>query len=291
MPIVTRIQPKYLLQKVTMLIICVVFSFWGFYDYTVKHPAEAEIYARGQVYRQVYDAMIAFGQDDPEAAKSVRSAMTMLADKIPAEKLAPASQQQGETDALTVELDATDSDQWIGELILMGQALGEIAGKAAGSERSESYEVVSENLKKRLDVADEVAPPSTYDWVVCWAFMACLPFAPWIGFQLWGASKRVYRLDEDGRLTAPEGAFEADQIKEIDMSRWMSKSIATVITDGPSVRLDDYVYKNVDLIVGTIAAEKMPDAWTTDAKPIGKDEAADSGDAAEEEAAETREAG
>ena len=72
-----------------------------------------------------------------------------------------------------------------------------------------------------------------------------------------------WRLNEDGSLDTPEGAIPADQIANLDMSRWMAKSIATIETsDGRSIKLDDYKFRNMDLMIGALAQRFAPGEWT-----------------------------
>ena len=83
---------------------------------------------------------------------------------------------------------------------------------------------------------------------------------------------KKYRLDDDGTLTAPGGgSIAASDIEDIDMSKWMSKSIATIkVRGGRTVVLDDYKFRNSHLIVGAIASRIYPDAWTSDARDLAK---------------------
>jgi hypothetical protein len=101
------------------------------------------------------------------------------------------------------------------------------------------------------------------------------------------ARKQHYRLDDDGTLhyvgdaQLGTGAWSAAEIADIDMSRWMAKSIAWVVkSDGTRLKLDAYVHKDLHLIIGAIASQKYPEAWDAEAKPVKKD-SAQPGDSAE----------
>jgi hypothetical protein len=49
------------------------------------------------------------------------------------------------------------------------------------------------------------------------------------------------------------------------MSKWMSKSVATIHgTGGEEIKLDDYMMKNAHLIIGRIANRFDPGAWNKD---------------------------
>jgi hypothetical protein len=89
-------------------------------------------------------------------------------------------------------------------------------------------------------------------------------------------SRRAYRLDDDGTLHTPDARIGADEIVEIDMSRWCSPSgdrrstwtAKAVLKDGRRVLLDDHDHKNMHLIIGAIANRLHPDQWTVEAKRI-----------------------
>ena len=93
---------------------------------------------------------------------------------------------------------------------------------------------------------------------------------PYFLYAQWKLTRRRFRLDDDGTLHSREGTFAADQLADLDMSRWMEKSIATAVTtDGMRVDMDDFLYKGVEDIVATLAARFHPGQWTRDARPIG----------------------
>jgi len=99
------------------------------------------------------------------------------------------------------------------------------------------------------------------------AFVPCLPFTPYFLWVYVRTKRRVYRLDDDGTLHLPEGVWPQDQIADIDMSRWMAKSIAYVVDkQGTRVKLDDYKHRNLHLIIGGIASRLYPKAWDAEAK-------------------------
>ncbi len=125
-------------------------------------------------------------------------------------------------------------------------------------------------LKQELTQLGTPTPPGKYDRVIKGlVYVPCLPFGPYLLWMCIRANRRSYRLDDDGTLHLPKGSWKAEAIKEIDMQRWMSKSIAHVVhTDGTRVKLDDYQHKDLHLIVGAIASRIHPDQWTPDARPV-----------------------
>ena len=69
--------------------------------------------------------------------------------------------------------------------------------------------------------------------------------------------------------TTPKDLGEASEISDIDMSRWMSKSVAKIVhTDGRTVTVDDYVHQDADQIIGAIAHRLRPEEWTDHAKAV-----------------------
>lgn len=118
--------------------------------------------------------------------------------------------------------------------------------------------------------ADVPAQPAAYDSAVqLWIYVVGCGIlgTPWAIWSLISLRRRSFELTSDGTLVTPEGRCPIDEVRDIDMSRWMSKSIATVtLADGTTSLMDDYKYKNTHLIVGAIAHRLYPDLWTKEAK-------------------------
>ena len=84
----------------------------------------------------------------------------------------------------------------------------------------------------------------------------------------------MYRLDDEGTLHTPQGTWTRPQIADIDMNRWMAKSIAWVVhNDGSRIKLDDYKFRKLNLIIGAIASRLHPDDWDDEARPVKADSA------------------
>jgi hypothetical protein len=124
---------------------------------------------------------------------------------------------------------------------------------------------------------EKPTPPDFYDRPVqLWVYMVgCgLVSTPWFVWAWVTSARRRYRLDDDGTLHTPVGTFPPEDLADINMSRWMSKSIATVVTtSGTHIRMDDYKYRNTHLIVGALASRFHPEDWTEDARDRRKLEA------------------
>jgi hypothetical protein len=155
------------------------------------------------------------------------------------------------------------------------EELAAAAAKAplADAERQE-YAKLDEDFQKRA-AANKPVPtlPPAYDRPVqMWMYIVgCgvmgVPFFLWQWLSV--AGKR-YRLDDDGTLHAPgERPVPADAIADIDMGKWMSKSVATVRTvDGKAILLDDYKFRGIDRIVGSFASRLYPEDWTPDGRDL-----------------------
>ena len=153
------------------------------------------------------------------------------------------------------------------KLIQDRDALEELSSQRA---LTDGEQLIYDNLKAQLTQLGTPVPPGKYDRVVKGLlFVPCLPFGPYLLWMWFRTNRRTYRLDDDGTLHLPEGSWNAQDIKEIDMTRWMSKSIAHVVhTDGTRAKLDDYQHKDLHLIVGAIASRIQPQEWTPDARPV-----------------------
>lgn len=93
-------------------------------------------------------------------------------------------------------------------------------------------------------------------WIQRWIIVpACFSIGA-LFLLTWGISaKRTYTYNDDGSLIAPEGTFRADEMTGIDMTRWMSKSIAMLeIGGGPkgggkAVKLDAWIYAGLEDVI------------------------------------------
>jgi hypothetical protein len=136
---------------------------------------------------------------------------------------------------------------------------------------------------------EKPAQPAAYDKPVqLWLYIVGCGVlgTPWFLYAQWQLSRRRYRLHDDGSFECADGRFTRDEIAGIDLSRWMSKSMATVeTTHGRKILLDDFKYKGVEDIVAAFAARFYPGEWTSDARPIGDPKSRDTKKALAEQAA------
>lgn len=150
---------------------------------------------------------------------------------------------------------------------------------------SDAAELTAIKSKLAQEYLEAPSQPPAYDRAVqLWVYVVGCGVlgTPWSIWSLISLRKRRFEITKDGTLITPEGSCPVLAVPAIDMSRWMSKSIAVItLADGTTSLLDDYKYKNVHLIVGQIAHRLSPNEWTAEAKLVKRkagEKAADEAD-------------
>ena len=261
MAISTTIQPKYLFRLIAITVVSLVLGLWGVYDYVVRIPRQQELFDHGQVYSQVQKALTSADEGNTASVAAAHETVRAELDKL---------KEAGTLD----DPNAADNQKgWAAELALFNAALIEAASRRPIANASQGYIDTSDLAKDRVNETAKIEKPGTFDRITQIAFISCLLMIPYLLWQYLRLKRTVYRLEDDGSLQHPGGTIGHDAIAEVDMSRWMSKSIAFVVgSDGTRVKLDDYVFKNVDRIVGKLAHEREPTVWQEDARPVKSDD-------------------
>ncbi len=170
------------------------------------------------------------------------------------------------------------------------EAKARAATAAPGGAQPLSVEDVKayEAAKAVVDKGKPVAPAAYDRPVQLWLYIiGCgVLGVPWFLWEWLSAASKKYRLNADGSFEFNGRTIPMEDIADIDMAKWMSKSVATVVAkDGTRITLDDYKFKNSNLIIGGIAARLYPNDWDTDGRDLNKiraqEEAAAASDAAE----------
>jgi hypothetical protein len=269
MTVRTRLQPRFLIQRIAMIVICLVLGLWGLYDYLVKIPTAEAMVRRSPVYAAALDAIQTSG--DPEAtpaarresAERARATIQAAIDAVP-EGTRPAER-------IDPEISPRDEAQWATELALMASVVTTYVNSPPGAEIPEQDARGADLIRSRKNLTAAVTPPSKFDRLTQWFFILCLPFVPWYSWTFAREARVVHRLEDDGSFHGPSGRWGREEIADIDMSQWMRKSIAFVVhADGRREKLDDYVHRDVDRIVGAIAHRMYPQDWTEEAKAVRK---------------------
>lgn len=300
MAIRTTIARHYAWRNLIFAAVCLVLGLWGVYDYVYAIPDQERNYQRGQICRMVKESLEPGGWR--ESAENAHHAVAAEIDRILSEHLDPDFVEQLQADQLRTADEATlraraeqfeqaiesikerNEDQWLMALVLFDQALK--AGEPPVYPLTGIHLLAHDVAEQGLEAVASVSRPSTYDRPTQWLFILCLPFVPWSLWVYFRTKARVYRLDDDGTLHLPgHGTWSPHDVAEINMDRWMSKSVAEVVhTDGTRVELDDYKHKDLHLIVGAIASRLYPERWTEEAKPVKRNAANSGGDGSKPDA-------
>jgi len=307
MAITTSIARHFAVRLIVMTIVMLVLGLWGVYDYAYAIPAQQRAFdryealsftqralqpdlagdeleqatteARTTIDREisrVLDAHANRAGVERDAIESQGWRQMLLAASD--ERLTPSPETAAlpdfqRTQRIVDALRATNDLDWMKALINFEFAL-EQPREMDGSLNVQQRDVyqVTEKWMNEVSKDEQPSPPSTFDRAVQWAFISCLLCVPYFMWMYLGTLRRVYRLEDDGSLKTPDGDWSADEIKDIDMSKWMAKSIAHVVSaDGSRIAMDDYKHRNMHLIVGALAHKYHPEEWTAEAKPVKKE--------------------
>ncbi|GEM_PF-3685476 len=119
-------------------------------------------------------------------------------------------------------------------------------------------------------------------WIQRWLILPVCFGVSALFLVTWALSaRRVYTYNDDGSLVAPEGTFRADEMTGIDMTRWMSKSIAMLeISGGPkgggrAVKLDAWIYADLEDVIESLNRRFHPEEYKSEAADADADDAED----------------
>lgn len=277
MAVRTTIAPHHAWKMIVIIIVSLVLGLWGVYDYVWKIPIRELAHERGAVSAAVRDALQPGApREDLERAREVVAAEvdalgSALADVEPPESEDAAALLARQLADHIGSLDETHDVYWYRAVAAYAEAVALEplpSGTTLFDERLYAFDIA----ESAVQAVATIPRPAAHDRPMQWLFILCLPFVPWMLWSLYATSRRVYRLDDDGTLHMPEGAWSLEDIADIDMSKWMRKSIAWVVhRDGRRVKLDDYKHRNLHRIIGAIASRLYPELWDMEAKPVKKD--------------------
>ena len=242
MAITTTVKRSFIFWNVLYIVICGGLGIWGGYDYWVKIPNQIAAVDR-------YETLF-----KERAILAIRGEFYVLLAK---------QQNQAITEEEKEKLQVLSKGFMDGGMTQPPPPLTE-------QERMRYLEI-EEILKLAFENTAPESPASYDGFVNFWIyFIGCgVLSTPYFVYRLFSRRGKVWRLEEDGTLSTPEGVFPPEAIKDIDMSIWMKKSIARVETEGlgGTLVLDDYEYQDMYLIVGALAHRFYPEEWTAEAKP------------------------
>ena len=251
----SAIAPSHSIRAVLVGLMCLVLGLYGIYDYQWAIPAEQMSFERGEISRNVLASL-----DAIEAKEETQLIPTTV--KTLDGLIATASEAKAEDG---------ESIDWTRALVIYRDGL-----KPPSDVSPTDWPSLRTTAKIQADEAlaiyGDATQPSAYDRPIQWLFIACLPFVPFYAWTFLSTRKRWYRLDPDGTLHMPEGVWKQEEIADIDMNKWMAKSVCWVVnTDSTRIKLDAHIHKNLDKIIGVIAHHLRPDEWSLDARPVTAD--------------------
>ena len=272
MAVTTTLKRGYAWRIIIIAVVSGVLGLWGVYDYLVAIPRKAEAHKRSQIYAMVKDALGAQPSAEAravtvEAHQAVDDELKLIFEGELGRAIEGETLSKDDIARLEEVIQARQEESWFRELLLFLAALD--STRPPGDELTGIHLVAYEAAELGTNELGSAEAPGKYDRITQWAFISCLPFAPYFIWVFFRTRKQVYTLDDDGTLHMPEGVWKTDDIADIDMSRWMAKSIAYAVhRDGTRAKLDDYKFHDLHLIIGAISHRFHPDKWDAEAKPI-----------------------
>lgn len=285
MDLTTRLKRGHVLRQLIIGLFCVALGVWGVYDYVWTIPRQRADHEKYVVASAVKDALEAQpGDEDFETLREAAfekingSAQDLVKSRLQAQlkESGKSIENLGDLteDDLKVKFDERES-AWFAFLVQSAKALSTPRPATGTQKLTEQQTAAYDASAELVNRFAEVTPPAKYDRIMKGlVFIPCLPIGLYMLFMLGIQSQRRYRLSAEGDLRFPnKEQWAHDEIADIDMHKWMSKSIAFVKrADGRQHKLDDYIHQDMHLIVGALAHRFHPDEWTEDARPIKSDE-------------------
>ncbi len=278
MAVTTSIAKGYAWRNVLIGIVCLGIGVWGIYDYSFKIPLQQLRTDRVELLRQC-KAALETTQDTAVPSAEAQRALDAIAQQRATvgpdlqkdiDATRAAAGEGASADELRARLgefiQSSGDFRWLGVLYVIEAGLRSPRGAALADQPAAyaAYQIVRDGLA----AIGQVKKPARFDRTMQWLSISCLVAVPWCLWTVVSISRRRYALDDAGTLHLPEGTWKADEIADIDMGRWMAKSIAWVVhRDGMRVKLDDYKHEHLHLIVGALASRFHPDDWDVDARP------------------------
>lgn len=301
----TRLKRGHIIRQVVIAVVCIVLGLWGVYDYIWTIPQQQAAHDRYLICQSVVEVLesepVAEGYSEKLEDASTRittelDALVARANKEhgPIENAVPPANEQEALQQRVDELKKTietlgeqGDDKWFMSLAMFRQAILTPRPPVTSQEKLTGIHAAAwEVATQGVNYFAEVTPPHKYDRVMKGlVFIPCLPIGLYMLFALMLQSRKVHSIDEEGNLHLPGGrTWKPNEIKEIDMNRWMSKSVARVKhADGTIAKLDDYIFQDTHLVVGAIAHRFHPEEWTSDARSVKVMEEKAADDAARKE--------
>ena len=291
----TRPRTRWVIQMSLMTVLCAVFGVWGWYDYSVKIPMDELGYQKQVAFTNVKSGLEAHanGEDNAlqTAVQAVQAARQQLSESMTEGEIEELKSVRQEMESqFKLELQRAQDEGLVSVEFNYTAELGTVAQArlrwsleidrlaagllAVGQDRwargSDSFANFVEGVSNGITAYQKFPVPNKWNRMVQWLFILCGPYSVVAGLQLIGGLRKKYSVDDEGNFHHPQGSWGATEISDIDMSRWMSKSVAKIVhADGRTAKVDDYVHQDADQIIGAIAHRLRPEEWTDHAKAVG----------------------
>ena len=296
----TRPRTRWVIQMSLMTVVCAVFGVWGWYDYSVKIPMDELGYQKKVAFSNVKSGLEAHanGEDSAlqtavQAVQAAQQQLTASMTEVEVEQL-KSVRRELESPQFIAELKKSQEEglnpaQFVDRYLSDQKSLGKVArarvlwsrdidrllialievGSGRWERGSDDLADFVEFVSTGITNFQKYPVPNKWNRMVQWLFILCGPYAVVAGLQLASGLRKKYSVDEEGNFHHPHGSWAAAEINDIDMSRWMSKSVAKIVhADGRTVVVDDYIHQDADQIIGAIAHRLRPAEWTDDAKAV-----------------------
>jgi hypothetical protein len=245
MTIETSLKKGWIIRAMVMIILGYGFAIWAYYDATVAYPA------RGETYAQLREEYWLRALDSPTLAPG------RVAE--PRQRLAELNERVRNQEALSEAEQAERA--WLRALKVIGE-LDRAPERVSGPSEAwlaENPDAITGPMGRLLELSERISrmkgqpkPLNSYDIPSQWVILAVgLLIGTWslVGFIRGARHKYTYDT-ETGTLTADDETITADEMKDVDKSRWQKKSIAYLVTkDGRRIKLDDWIYAHTEDIV------------------------------------------
>lgn len=251
----SSIAPSHSIRAVLVGLMCLVLGIYGIYDYQWAIPAEQMAFERGEISRNVLASLDAIEAD--EETQLIPTTIQTLDELI--------------ATSPTTEVEDAEAIDWRKTLVAYRDGL-KPPSNVSPTDWPSWRATAKIQADEALAIYGDATQPSAYDRPIQWLFIACLPFVPFYAWTFWSTRNRRYQLDPDGTFHMPEAVWKQEELADIDMNRWMAKSVCWVVkTDSTRIKLDAHIHKNLDKIIGVIAHRLRPDEWSLDARPVTSD--------------------
>ena len=181
----TTVQTKFAVQRIMLIVICVVMGLWGVYDYTVKIPGKARAYERGQVCVQVAQALDpkSSPEDRARATEGVDRELKKLWDLGIGDETDVVDDKFAQTQKVLESIKARNDEAWLARLLLFRTGLQEAERRSSGAATTQRFDDAVRVARDGVNETAEITPPSKFDRATQWLFILCLPFVPFFAWS------------------------------------------------------------------------------------------------------------